>query len=95
MSDFAAALGKMYTRRDETKEVALHTLSLHGPQFSVDGDDRYFDTPFTMIDAEGNILAWYLPDVISSDAHVRSNVLLLLFLLMFAIRENGWTASRG
>lgn len=82
------------TGQDKIKEVALHTLSPHGPQFSLDGDDGHFDTPFTMIDAEGKILAWYLPDVISSDAHVRSNVLLSLFPLMSAIRENGWTASR-
>ena len=94
MSDYAAALGKMYTGRDETKEIVLHELFPCGPNFFSDADDGHFDTPVTIIDAEGNILAWYLPDVISSDAHVRFYVLLLLFLLMLAIRENGLTASR-
>lgn len=70
MSDYAAALGKMYTGRDETKEAILQELFPHGPKFFSDDDDGHFDTPVTVVDAEGNILAWYLPDVISSDAHV-------------------------
>ncbi len=61
-------LGTMYTGQDKTTEQALDDLFPHGPEFSLDGN--HFDSPLTIIDAEDNIIAWYLPNIISRDAHV-------------------------
>ena len=68
MSDYAVALSKVYTRLDKAREEALDGLFPPGLQASSEGN--HFNTPLTIINAEDNILAWYLPDLISHDAHV-------------------------
>jgi hypothetical protein len=92
MSDYAASLGKMNTGRNENRERALDKLFPSGPEFSLDGNDLHLETPFTIVDAEDNILAWYIPDIISRDAHVRSDLLWFLFPLTLTNRISGQKA---
>jgi hypothetical protein len=82
MSDYSKALGKMYAGRDDKRENALDTLFPPGDELS--SALNQFETPCTIVDSEDNILAWYLPDVISRDAQVIINSLTLLYLLIMA-----------
>src|ERR1700691_308243 len=68
MSEYAQDLGKIYAAPDSTKENALDMLFPPGDEHS--SEDKFLDSPCIIVDAEDNILAWYLPNIISRDAQV-------------------------
>src|ERR1700760_1471778 len=63
ISNYSDALGKTW---GASRERDLDELSPHG--FS--SDCNRIEAPTTIVDEEDNVLAWYLPDIISHDAHV-------------------------
>jgi hypothetical protein len=87
MPNYSRALGKMYAGRDDAKEEALDAL--FPPRHEFSSPLNHFDSPCTIIDSEDNVLAWYLPDVISRDEQAMFNLLFVLYLLIVAYRMNG------
>ena len=92
MSEYFETMGKMENGRDSIREQALDDLFPRGLDFP--SECNHFDSSLIITDVEDNIIAWYLPKIISWDAHVRSSFLSESYQF-YDRQQSEWLDSLG
>ena len=78
MDDYIEELGKSNSSKNDDLQAHLDELF---PSF-LGSTNRLVEDPMVITDAAGSILAWFLPDLISTDAQVLQEAFLITWYIL-------------